>query len=183
MKTLSKILLPLVLCCNVLYSQNETKKWYFGAQAGLDFMGPPTILTNGMMSPWEGCASIADAAGALLFYTDGITVWNKTHAVMANGNGLMGNSSTTQSGVIVKRPGSTTIYYVFTADAQGAPNGLRYSIVDMSLAAGNGSVTVKNTLLFTPTTERITAVRHCNGVDVWIVTHDWNSANFSTYLL
>src|SRR5688572_19536349 len=132
-------------------SQNETKQWYFGGQAGWDFNGPPTILTNGMMNPWEGCASIADpTTGTLLFYTDGITVWNKMHAVMANGTGLMGNSSSTQSGVIVRRPGSTNIYYIFTVDAQAAPNGLRYSTVDLSLAAGNGSVTVKNTPLQTP---------------------------------
>jgi hypothetical protein len=70
-------------------SQNESAKWYFGATAGLDFMGPPTILTNGMMNPWEGCASISDAAGNLLFYTDGLSVWNKTHVIMANGTGLM----------------------------------------------------------------------------------------------
>ncbi|MBP7809389.1 MAG: gliding motility-associated C-terminal domain-containing protein [Bacteroidia bacterium] len=165
------------------YSQLQTAKWYFGGQAGLDFMGMPTILTNGMMNPWEGCASISDASGALLFYTDGITVWNKTHAVMTNGTGLFGNGSSTQAGVIVQRPGSANIYYIFTVDAQAAPNGLRYSTVDMSMSAGNGAVTVKNTLLQTPSDEKITAVRHCNGVDIWVVTHDWNSNNFRSFLV
>ncbi|MBK9284637.1 MAG: T9SS type A sorting domain-containing protein [Sphingobacteriaceae bacterium] len=179
-----KIYILLLSCqLSVLFAQNTTARWYFGAQAGLDFMGPPTIMTNGMMSPWEGCASIANGAGALLFYTDGITVWNQTHAVMANGTGLFGNSSSTQSGVIVKQPGNTNIYYIFTVAAQGAANGLRYSIVDMNLAGGNGSVTVKNALIFTPSTEKITAVRHCNGLDVWVVTHDWLSANFRSLLL
>jgi len=174
----------LFLVQQISVSQNETKKWYFGAMAGLDFVpAVPAILTNGTINPWEGCASIADNTGALLFYTDGITVKDKTHATMSNGTGLFGNSSATQSGVIVKQPGNPNIYYIFTCDAQGGPNGLRYSIVDMNLSAGNGSVTVKNTLLFNQTTERITAVKHCNNVDIWIVTHDWNSANFRTYLL
>lgn len=177
------LILLFALSNNVAYSQLQTAKWYFGGQAGLDFMTGPGILTNGMMSPWEGCASIADNTGALLFYTDGITVWNKTHAVMANGTGLFGNGSSTQSGVIVQRPGSNNIYYIFTVDAQAAANGLRYSTVDMSLAAGNGSVTVKNTPLQTPSDEKITAVRHCNGVDVWVVTHDWNSNNFRAFLV
>src|SRR4051794_7807308 len=98
------------LCAITSRAQNQTTKWYFGGQAGLDFMGGgPTILTNGMCSPWEGCASIASPAGALLFYTDGITIWNSTHAVMANGSGLFGNSSSTQSGVIVKQPGNANI--------------------------------------------------------------------------
>ncbi len=179
----SLLILLIAFSAKVGYSQLQTAKWYFGAQAGWDFMGMPTVLTNGMMNPWEGCASIADNTGALLFYTDGITVWNKTHAVMANGTGLFGNGSSTQSGVIVQRPGSTNIYYIFTVDAQAAPNGLRYSTVDMSLAAGNGSVTVKNTPLQTPSTEKITAVRHCNGVDIWVVTHDWLSNNFRCFLV
>ena len=179
------------LICNLIilstksFSQNQTAKWYFGAQAGLDFMGGPAILTNGVMNPWEGCASISDAAGNLLFYTDGIQVWNKNHIQMPNGFGLTGNGSTTQSGVIVQKPGSATIYYVFTEDAQAAVNGLRYSTVDMSLNAGLGDVVVasKNTPLFTPSDEKITAVRHCNGVDVWVVTHDWLTNNFRTFLV
>ena len=179
----SLLILLVGLTSQLSYSQLQTAKWYFGGQAGLDFMTGPGILTNGMMSPWEGCASISDAAGSLLFYTDGLSVWNKTHAIMANGTGLFGNSSSTQSGVIVQRPGSATIYYIFTVDAQAAANGLRYSTVDMSLAAGNGSVTVKNTPLYTPSDEKITAVRHCNGVDVWVVTHDWNTNNFRAYLV
>jgi len=183
MKRIYYSLLILLFSFTTSFSQLQTAKWYFGATAGLDFMAGPAILPKGMMKLWEGCASIADNTGALLFYTDGISVWNKTHAIMANGTGLFGNGSSTQSGVIVQRPGSTNIYYIFTVDAQAAPNGLRYSTVDMNLAAGNGSVTVKNTPLQTPSTEKITAVRHCNGVDVWVVTHDWLSNNFRCYLV
>jgi gliding motility-associated-like protein len=183
MKRIYYSLLIFLFGINLSFSQLQTAKWYFGANAGLDFMTGPGILTNGMMNPWEGCASISDASGNLLFYTDGLSVWNKTHAVMANGTGLFGNSSSTQAGVIVQKPGSANIYYVFTEDAQAGVNGLCYSTVDMNLAAGNGSVTVKNTPLFTPSDEKITAVRHCNGIDVWVVTHDWNTNNFRCYLV
>jgi PKD repeat protein len=102
---------------------------------------------------------------------------------MANGNGLMGNLSTTQSAIIVKQPGNNTLYYVFTLDQTGGGNGARYSIVDMALAAGLGSVTVKNATLYTPSCEKQVAVRHCNGKDVWIVSHEYNSNNFRSYLL
>jgi gliding motility-associated-like protein len=165
-------------------AQNEAKKWYFGNQAGLDFMtAPPTILTNSQMSNLEGTASIANAAGNLLFYTNGLTVWNSSHVAMANGTGLLGNGSSSQSGVIVKQPGNNNIYYIFTQDAFAGSNGLRYSIVDMSLATGMGSVTVKNATLMPTNCEKITAVRHCNGIDVWVVTHDWNSSNFRSFLV
>lgn len=166
-------------------AQNENKKWYFGNTAGLDFMTtPPTVLINGAMINLEGVASIADpVTGNILFYTNGLSVWDQTHAVMANGTGLQGSGSSTQSGVIVKQPGSASIYYIFTVDQAGLANGLKYSIVDMSLAAGMGSVTVKNTPIYSPSTERITAVRHCNGIDTWVISHDWQSDIFRANLV
>lgn len=167
-----------------IFAQNETQKWYFGANAGLDFStSPPTVLTNGMLNTSEGCASMSNSAGSLLLYTDGMTIYNSAHAVMANGSGLKGHTSTTQSGVIVKQPGNANIYFVFTLDATGGANGLHYSTVDMNLSAGMGSVTAKNVPLYTPSTERMTAVRHCNGIDTWVVTHEYGTDVFRSYLV
>ncbi|MES2680220.1 MAG: hypothetical protein V4635_10060, partial [Bacteroidota bacterium] len=166
---------------NLCFGQNESNKWYFGWNAGLDFMtNPPTILTGSLVTQ-EGCASIADAAGNLLFYTDGLTVYNSTHAVMANGNNLMGNGSTTQAAVIVKKAGTSNMYYVFTNDDVAGIDGLRYSEIDMNLASGQGSVTVKNTFLVNGLTEKLTSVRHCNGTDVWVMVHDNTANNFRAF--
>jgi hypothetical protein len=131
----------------------------------------------------EGCSTVSDQNGSLLFYTDGISVWTKQHVLMANGTGLMGHPSAAQSGLVVKQPNNANIYYLFTVDVAGGISGLRYSIIDMSLAAGMGSVTVKNILVYTPTTEKLTAVRSSNNLDVWIVTHEWGSNNFRSYKL
>jgi len=174
----------LVFNSSLFFSQNEFSKWYFGSFAGLDFAtSPPTILTNGSLNTAEGCATISDNTSNLLFYTTGVTVYNSSHAIMANGMGLAGNLSTTQSAVIVKQPGANTLYYIFTIDQAGGGNGYRYSIVDMSLAAGLGSVTVKNATLYAPSCEKQVAVRHCNGRDVWIISHEYNSNSFRSYLL
>ena len=79
----------LFLLTQKICSQNEAKKWYFGANAGLDFAAnPPTVLVNSAMNVLEGCASIADAAGNLLFYTNGLEVYNNEHQVMPNGDDL-----------------------------------------------------------------------------------------------
>lgn len=165
------------------YSQGKANWWFFGDSAGVSFTsGSPAAVTTGAMYAWEGNATISDNAGNLLFYTNGVKVWNKNHIQMPNGFGLLGNTSTTQT-IIVPRPGSSTIYYVFTADAQTGPNGLRYSVVDMLLNGGLGNVTIKNTLLVTPTTEKITAVLHCNRKDIWVIAHDWNSNQFRAYLV
>ncbi len=174
------------------YSQNEAKKWYFGNGAGLNFStSPPTALANGSMVVFEGCASIADGAGNLLFYTDGSSVWNQSHNIMANGTGLNGQWTPSQSAIILKKPGSATLYYIFNVTGGNNvnfPAGAFYSIVDISLAAGQGSVTVKNvTLSSTYTAEKLTATKHCNGVDWWVLVRDAHYLNntpmFKAFLL
>lgn len=172
--------------CLPLIAQNETKIWYFTSNAGLDFSSnPPIALSNGSLNTGEGSASISDANGTILFYTNGLTIWDKTHSVMANGSGLFGGGgSTSQAALIVKKPGSSNLFYVFTNEAQNGYNyGLHYSIVDVSLASGNGSVTIKNVTVFNNTTEKLCATWHANGTDVWILTHEFNSNNFKAYLL
>lgn len=171
-----------------VYSQvgKEANNWFFGVNAGLDFnSGSPVAVTTGAMNISEGCSSISDQNGGLLFYTDGRNVWNRSHVVMGNGTGLSaGNGgSSTQGALIVPRPGSNTLYYIFTTDEQGGGAGLRYSVVDMSLNATMGDVTVKNVLLYSPTTEKLTAVKHCNGKDIWLISHEDLSNTFKNYLI
>lgn len=173
-----------LLQMNIALAQHEASIWYFGYESGLDFTGgDPVVLTDGALVTQEGCSAIADAEGNLLFYTNGVQVFNKNHVFMDNGTGLMGHTSTTQSAIIVPKPGSTTLYYIFTADAQGGTNGLRYSAVDMALDGGFGSVTEKNVLLHTPTCEKLAAAWHSNGEDIWVVSHNFDSDVFSAYLV
>jgi len=178
-------LIIFLLSILVSHAQGEANIWYFGTNAGVDFnSGSPVALTNGQLNTSEGCATISNSSGQLLFYTDGITVWNKNHVVMPNGTGLSGDSSSTQSATIVPKPGSNTLFYVFTLDAFAGANGFQYSEVDISLDNGNGAVTSnKNILLYTPSCEKLAIVKHANNTDFWVVTHQWNSNNFVSYLL
>ncbi|NOU60020.1 gliding motility-associated C-terminal domain-containing protein [Marinifilum caeruleilacunae] len=169
------------------FAQGRAGVWYFGENAGLDFnVDPAAPLTDGALDTEEGCATVCNAQGDLLFYTDGITVYNRNHVQMANGGGLDGNVSATQSSIIVQQPGSGVLYYIFTVDAHqnNLRNGLRYSIVDMSMNGGLGQVTTKNVVLFAnEVCEKVTAVKHANGSDFWILTHRWDSRNFLAFQL
>jgi hypothetical protein len=184
MKRSLGFILLFLFACLVSFAQNETTKWYFGSTAAIDFMGgSPVALTNSVMSSSEGSASIAGPAGNLLFYTNGSTVWNANHVAMSNGSGLFGSNISCQSAVIVKQPGSATLYYVFTMrNWTDGGNGAHFSIVDMSLAAGLGDVTTKNQLIYGNTRESLTAVCHANGTDAWIVIHDMVTNEFRSYL-
>jgi hypothetical protein len=164
-------------------SQHETSKWYFGGLSALDFIsGSPVALGNSAMFASEGCSSISDPAGNLLSYTNGLEVYNQAHQLMANGSSLFGSASTSQSSLIVKKPLSTQIYYLFTLEE--LPQGrLSYSEIDMSLAAGMGSVTVKNVVLASGLTEKLSGTMHCNGTDIWITTHQFGSSDFYSFLV
>ena len=165
-------------------AQRPTDLWYFGRQAGLSFAGgAPAPLTNGAMTTYEGCATATTKRGELLFYTDGQTVWNRVHQPMQGGRHLMGSGSSTQSALIVPDPGSGNIFYIFTVAPQGGLDGLRYSVVDMTRDNGLGDLVRTNLLLLTPVAEKLAAVRHPNGRDVWVLAHRWNSNAFAAYLI
>ncbi len=161
----------------VTLGQGETTNWYFGNGAGINFNddGSVTALSNGKLNTFEGCASLSDSFGRLLFYTDGITVYNSDHEIMENGNGLFGDPSSTQSALIVPKPNDDNLFYVFTVDTKTSKEdpdrGLNYSIVDISLNNGNGAVIDKNIPLLSDCSEKITAVvKDCNANTIWLVT-------------
>jgi PKD repeat protein len=183
---MKKILLLALLTgfSSLSHSQKENNIWYFGDNAGLDFSsGTPVALTNGKLMSYDNTATMSDHKGNLLFYTEGIKVWNKNHMQMPNGFGLFGNLTGGQPATIVPKPCSSNIYYIFTGDAFAGPNGLNYSIVDMNQQGGLGDVTTKNMLMLSVCSEKITAVQHGNNVDFWLVTHAWNSNSFYAYLV
>jgi hypothetical protein len=171
-------------------SAQLTNIWYFGGQAGISFnpqagSSIPYPISSSAMLASEGTATICDGNGQILFYSNGETVYNKIHQVMLNGTGLLGHNSSFQGVLIVPVPNNDSIYYIFTADAfeRNYANGYRYSIVNIKRDNGRGEVIPKNNLLYGPSTERLTAARHANGIDIWIITNDLNSNIFRAYLV
>lgn len=173
--------------CNPETKTKIYHNWYFGANAAITFnTDPPTALTNSKMNTPEGSASISDNEGNLLFYTDGVTVWNKEHNVMENGNDLFGHNSSRQSAIIVPAPENPDLYYIFTTDAvENFDNrhGFCYSIADMSMNNGQEKIITKNTFVNINPKEHLAAVEHENGEDIWIVTGDYFEDKYYSYLL
>ncbi|MGX1929514.1 T9SS type B sorting domain-containing protein [Flagellimonas sp. 2504JD4-2] len=171
------ILFVLCLSSYTLFGQGETANWYFGNNAGISFNNDGTVtpLDNGRISTFEGCASISDASGNLILYTDGIRVFNRNHTIMDNGSGLFGDPSSTQSAIIVQKPEDPNILYIFTVDTSTAENdpdfGLNYSTVDLSMNNGDGAVVQKNVNLLMDCSEKISAVvKNCFDKSIWVVT-------------
>ncbi|MBX3010841.1 MAG: cadherin-like beta sandwich domain-containing protein [Caldilineaceae bacterium] len=159
-------------------------KWYFG-NAALDFdtpSGDPIEITTSAMNNDEGVFSMADVDGNLLFYSNGVNIWNRNNSLMPNSGALGGDTSSAQSGIVVPDPADGNLYYIFTAYGPSYPN--RYSTLDMTLDSGLGNIVLKNQELpggDQGQSEKVTAARHANGTDYWVVTAKHDTADLFVY--
>lgn len=179
------VFLMMLFAVTLSFGQKEGNIWYFGSNAGIDFKnGDPVALTNGKLNTFEGSAVACDSFGNLVFYTDGSTVYNRDHQIMKNGSGLKGDVSSAQSAIIVPYPGKVNFFFVFTVGVARSSNGLTYSIIDINSDGGQGAVTnIKNIQLYADTHEKLTAVRHSNNRDFWILVQTKASNEYLAYLL
>lgn len=167
-------------------AQKEGSIWYFGSNAGLDFnSSPPAPISNGQINTLEGSATIADANGLILFYTDGTKAYDRNHNLMPNGtDGLGGDASSSQSAVVVPYPGHNDKYFLFTVSAYVNSN-LVFSIVDMSLNNGMGDIMpgAKAIPVLNGTGEYIQATLSGDGTFWWVLTHKSGTSDYYAFKL
>ncbi|HOZ87931.1 MAG TPA: hypothetical protein PL029_09240, partial [Bacteroidia bacterium] len=178
------VILLVLLAINLSNAQSSrAAHWYFGIQAGLNFMSGTAVAdTTSQIASIEGSAAMSDSIGNLLFYAGGDKVWNKNGILMANSNGMLGDVSSAQSGIIVPKPGSNSLYYLFNTIPYSLNGGLYYNVIDMSLNNGLGDINAsKNILLFSSCSEEIAATRHCNAMDYWIVSRETTNGSLKFY--
>ncbi len=177
------LFLLLFACCVKSYGQGENNIWCFGTNSGLDFnAGPPAAYTS-VISTSEGCASVCDANGQLLFYASPTRAYDKNHNVMPNGSGLIGGGSCTQGAAIIRSHGDSNLYYLFTMEAVPTNTArLVYSVVDMTLNAGLGDIVIgqKNIVLDSGFIEKMIVVQG-RGCFQWLLVHDRSSPVFHAF--
>jgi PKD domain len=168
----------------------------------LNFAAPTLKVTDNQeieMSFYETNASVCDSIGRLLFYTEGRYVEDASFQIMKNGLGLNPPSPVNrgllipQAALILPFPGRKSQYMLFSIETkyidwpgwyvQGA--GIFYSIVDMKQNNGLGEVVLKKQPLIVDTLEygKLTAVKHANGRDWWLLSNESNTNRFYHALL
>lgn len=179
------VFLLFLIFSGIASGQKYGNIWQFGDHAGMDFKScDPLVIMNGVNTGFEGTSCISDSGGTLLFYTNSDTVWNKTNQSMSNGY-LIPSSGTISQVLIISKPQSGTTYYIITSKIQASGSlTLQYHVVDMSLMSGLGAVTSKNNVITTANvTEQISATHHQNGVDIWLMVHEYGTNSFFAYLI
>ncbi|WNJ18161.1 M43 family zinc metalloprotease [Pontibacter sp. G13] len=178
--------------------------WNFGFNYnGLSFhTDPPTPLSTSLGGYSEGGATICNSDGYLVLATNGIKVQRGLESTtisgmgasvaMPNGDSIQGGfaRSSTQSSMFIPKPDEDSVYYLFSLDEINGfvfgpgSKGLSYSTIDLRVPGATvlgGDVVQKNKLLYTWATEKMCAVRHANGCDVWVLTHEFESKDFYAY--
>ena len=158
----------------------------------MDFnQSPPVITQQTLLS--EPLAFICDSSGSMLMYTNGCRIKNGSHEVIENGDSLNAgywfgqfcgelSYSNWQGNLFLQQPGHPDRYYLFHMkyDDDSYLKNLLYTLIDMSENNGAGKVLEKNQLLqyeqFVP---YLTAVRHGNGRDWWIIVPQWLTNRYS----
>lgn len=150
--------------------------------------------------------SICDTNGNLLFYTNGIIIENKNYDTLLNSENFNAGWATDenqydglsacQAVLIIPDPKPSSRYFLFHITGEEfvannqyevQPLHLSYTIIDMNLDNGLGGVVdeFKNVHLIedTLTWGGLTAVRHANGIDWWIIAHRYYSEKYYKFLL
>lgn len=174
--------------------ESQGVKWFFGQNAGLDFSGggTPKPITDGTLNTIEGSSSIANTKGVLLFYTDGVTIFDKNgkplksldprdSAATATPIPLGGNQRSTQSALIVPKPtcrGCEYLYYVYTTSEIRGKKVLNYSVVDMRRNGGKGAIVEKNVPVSSQGTEQSASVANERDSTYWVITRVFGTNKF-----
>jgi len=148
-------------------------------------------------------ASISDKNGKLVAYTNGCRIINRNHAGMLNGDtlnpgkvyeefctvGIWSFYPLWQPCIFLPKPSSDSLYYLFHLrddDYLWNPMNLMYSVVDASASGGDGAVISKNNSVLSDSVflgNYVTATRHANGRDWWVVVPRRFSNNIHVTLL
>ncbi|MBL0190929.1 MAG: hypothetical protein IPQ18_06175 [Saprospiraceae bacterium] len=129
--------------------------------------------------------AICNEEGTLQFYTDGLFLYNKMHQKMAGTDSLthgeLAYFDQPQRAIVLPRPGYKNKYLIFhqttiglTFNSQNflvSPD-VRMTEVDMDQNIGLGKVTIKEKKVITDTVNngQVSAVKHGNGRDWWLLS-------------
>lgn len=175
-----------------IYGQNFTRhNWYFSNNnQALVFgkaQGSNSFLEDGKLpqtNNGEKVTATDPTTGDLLFYSDGINIYDATNAIMQNGDGIV-SANQIQALSVSPIPGVANQYYLFQRNAAGT---ILFTVIDMNRQGNRvngppaGVVTQKN--VATPILNRgggMVSIASGNLSQFWLITQNLLSGNFEIH--
>ena len=200
-----RLLLFLFLLPCFGHAQFYDRNWVLGDSCvGITFQNDTTIVPFTFHSTVNAIftiTSISDPQGNLLFFTNGITVYDMNGDTMDSGTRMVDSiynqaenygQNEPQGVIILPKEGSQYyLFYYSITDLQYINNGSLYpdmlysAVIDMSLNGGKGKVISKQNFVYVgfQGDGRLTACRHANGRDWWLVNHGYENNAYHVFLV
>ncbi len=183
------------------YAQKFDNVWFIGSHGAAAVFrfdnGVMQLDTMRNIPFWGTNSSMCDSFGNLLFYTNGLKIYNRQYQLMENGDslnpGYMADHSiangigygAAETSIAIPHPNQENKYYLFHTSEPAPPpldspfiqhaEFLRYTLVDINANNGQGRVEQKNQILLTLSDSvgygQLEAVKHANGRDWWLIQH------------
>ena len=190
---------------SLLLSQQFDNNWLMGGECDSSYTEGLVSILNFETNPnlpfpnslieykfSDTNTSISDSSGHLLFYCNGNEVFNWKHELIENGGNLAdrgdcGFQNLPQGIVAFPLPQSDNKYFLITASLEilidaniYTITNMYYSVVDMNENNGEGKLIVRQEpfLQDTLTQGKITACKHANGRDWWLIMFKYDSSQY-----
>jgi hypothetical protein len=183
------------------YDSNPFDTSFSGFNIDFNYKPPKITKKYRDMDFYTLSACISNADGQLQFYSNGCYIANRNEQMMENGDhlnpGPMYDSwcfdgsdypAGMQSMLILPSPDTPWIYFIFhkilEINWDAISPELLCSKVDMSFNNGLGKVMSKNIPVMQDSLapSELTAVRHANGKDWWIITPQYENLGYYVFL-
>ncbi|MFT6827681.1 MAG: hypothetical protein ACJAZV_000965, partial [Roseivirga sp.] len=165
------------------YFSNNNQALVFGKAQGSD-----AFLADGKLAQaniGEKITATDPTTGDLLFYSDGINIYDATNTIMPNGDGLT-TANEAQAMAISPVPGSDTLYYLFHRNNAGI---VLYTVIDMAQQGNrtngppSGVVTAQKNIptLITSRADGMVSIASGNLMQFWLITQNSSNGNFEIH--
>jgi PKD domain/Secretion system C-terminal sorting domain len=206
-----RYILLLLQCMSIsLCAQNHDYHWFMGYQGGTQspagdefgniefdfkFKNKPLFqqILNSNMNFHNTNSSICDSVGNLVCYTNGVKLFDKNHHLAENGNNLVmpfnaDDYNFPQGALILPRPGTSDQYMQFSVERNQIDPTIGWKLFCHYInidSTDNIKVVQKRKLLVQDSLSYglLSAVKHANGRDWWILIPRYSSNIYYRILL
>jgi gliding motility-associated-like protein len=167
----------MLFVCGNLFAQRERDNWYFASNAAINFPAGASPVEVDNASKITGSPSVSisvsdSKTGQLLFYSDGITVWDKSNSIMDNGASIFA-PNVCDYVIYSPNPANKSQYFVFSYTGKR----ISYAVIDISLNGGLGKVVSYNNVVAQFATRKFTIAKHGTYDAYWLITLRGSNGN------